>query len=108
MLGEGRMDVLFYPAGDQDTKGNETVLVEESQGGSDKFLNLCFVVALVETVDEDGVREMAGVEIGIRTKLLEWADNKGVHLNSDRFRENEGVSFNSSPDIALERGSVLS
>ena len=52
------MNVLFNSAGDNDAKGEGWILIKEFERGSNEFLNAFFIVALVETVDDD--------EIGIR------------------------------------------
>ncbi|KAJ2934044.1 hypothetical protein H1R20_g3055, partial [Candolleomyces eurysporus] len=48
-----RLDVLFHPARDEDTKKNERVFVEEGERAVDKLLDLVFISALIQAVDDD-------------------------------------------------------
>ena len=53
---ETRMNVLFDSAGDKDAKGEGGILIEEFERGGDEFLHAFFIIALVETVDDDEIR----------------------------------------------------
>ncbi|RXW13686.1 hypothetical protein EST38_g12168 [Candolleomyces aberdarensis] len=47
------MNVLFDSAGDEYAKRDGRIAFEEFEGGSDEFLNALFIVAFIETVDDD-------------------------------------------------------
>jgi hypothetical protein len=94
-------------AGDEDTKG-EIVIEEAALDAGEQFLLISFSGALVEAIDEDGVRETAGIPNPSRAELLERANYEVIHLNSDGLRKDEAVFLDSLPDTVLESRVVLS
>ncbi|KAJ2933036.1 hypothetical protein H1R20_g4017, partial [Candolleomyces eurysporus] len=53
---QARLDVLLHPARDENPKRNQGVFVEEGEHTVDKLLNLVFIFALVQAIDDDKER----------------------------------------------------
>jgi hypothetical protein len=74
------LDVLFHSARDENAKGYRRISLEEQEHIVDKLLNLFFIVALVQPIQDDEKR--ASCQSPDRSSFnagLEWSINQTLH-----------------------------
>ena len=99
------MNVLLDSAGDQNAKREERVLIQESEGDIDEFLNAFFIFALVETIDQDDLwplrqfRVISTCSQGLQKELIE--------LYFEVLLEDHWILFDSGKNLLCNLGHGL-